>query len=131
MEKQEIKELLEKETGFFKHNNFQFIDCIEGKSAELKVILNDNSYNPYKIAHGGLLFGLGDHAMGIVASSTGRNVVTLNSTINYLKPAKGKYLIAKAEMIKNGKNTCFLRCNIYNDKEEVVTTMDGNYYYID
>lgn len=130
MEKEELIKQIEEAPGFFKHNNYKFIDYEEGKYAELKVELNDNSYNPYKIAHGGLIFGLGDHAMGIVAGTTGRNVVTLSSNISYLKPAKGKYLIAKAEMIKNGKTTCFLRCNIYNDNNDLVSTMDGNYYYI-
>ena len=68
--------------------------------------------------------------MGIAAASTGKNAVTLSATINYLKPSVGKYLIAEAEIVRSGKSTCYLRTNIYNDKEELVATMDSNYYYV-
>ena len=68
--------------------------------------------------------------MGIAAASTGRTAVTLSATINYLKPSTGKYLIAEAEIIRSGKTTCYLRTNIYNDKENLVATMDSNYYYV-
>ena len=46
------------------------------------------------------------------------------------KPAVGEYLLAKAEVIKNGKTTAYVRCDIYNDKDVQVATMDSNYYYI-
>ena len=112
-----------------KHNNIEIID-VEDNKATLKAILTESSLNPYKIAHGGLIFGLGDTAMGVVAKLTGKNAVTLSSNISYLKPATGSYLIAKAEMIKNGKTTCFLQANIYNEKNDLVATMDANYFYI-
>lgn len=118
-------------SGFIKANNIT-VEEIEGKkSATLKALINEESLNPYNIAHGGFIFGLGDTAMGVAASLTRRKAVTLSSTINYLKPSTGSYLIAKAELIKEGKKTAYLKTNIYNDKEELVATMDGNYYYID
>lgn len=118
-------------SGFIKANNIT-VEEIEGKkSATLKALINEESLNPYNIAHGGFIFGLGDTAMGVAASLTRRKAVTLSSTINYLKPSTGLYLIAKAELIKEGKKTAYLKTNIYNDKEELVATMDGNYYYID
>ena len=116
--------------GFINHNNYELVESND-KTATLKVNLGEDALNPYGVAHGGLIFGLGDTAMGVVAYNTGKKGVTLSSTINYLKPATGEYLIAKAEMIKDGKNTSYLRTNIYNDKDILVATMDGNYYYID
>jgi uncharacterized protein (TIGR00369 family) len=68
--------------------------------------------------------------MGMIARSTGRNAVTLSANITYLKPGKGKALKATGQMIKNGKTTCFLRANIYNDNDELIATMDSNYFYI-
>ena len=68
--------------------------------------------------------------MGMATKSTGRNAVTLSANITYLKPAVGEYLLAKAEVIKNGKTTAYVRCDIYNDKDVQVATMDSNYYYI-
>ncbi len=126
----EIKQIMEEKPGFIKNNHIKILETKEKESATLKADINENCMNPYGIVHGGLIFGLGDTAMGVVARTTGRNAVTLSSNITYLKPSTGKYLIAKAEMIKNGKTTCYLRTNIYNDKDILVATMDANYYYI-
>ena len=117
--------------GFIFHNHYELVETKDLESATLKVKLTEDGINPYGVAHGGLIFGLGDTAMGVLAMTTGKKAVTLNSTINYLKPAIGEYLFAKAELIKNGKTTCYLRCDLYNDKDVLVATMDGNYYFID
>ena len=125
----EILEKMEKEPGYFNHNNYHILKATE-ENIELRADLTENSMNPYNIAHGGFIFGLGDTAMGVAASSTGKNAVTLSATINYLKPSTGKYLIAEAEVIKSGKKICYLQTNIYNDNEELVATMDSNYCYV-
>ena len=119
------------DSGFIGNHNYELVDCDDGKTVVLKAKIDENSLNPYGVAHGGFVFGLGYTAMGLVARSTGRKAVTLSANITYLKPSTGEYLIANGEMIKNGKTTCFLRCNIYNDKDVLVATMDCNYYYID
>ena len=129
MSKKELVEKMEK-SDFINNNNYKVIDVIEGKKAILKGHITETSNNPYNIAHGGFIFGLGDTAMGVAASSTGKNAVTLSATINYLKPSTGKYLIAEAEVIKSGKKICYLQTNIYNDNEELVATMDSNYCYV-
>ena len=129
MSKKELVEKMEK-SDFINNNNYKVVDVIEGKKAILKGHITETSNNPYNIAHGGFVFGLGDTAMGIAAASTGKNAVTLSATINYLKPSVGEYLIAEAEIVRSGKSTCYIRTNIYNDKEELVATMDSNYYYV-
>ncbi len=123
-----IKEL--EENDFMKYYNFSVVEIEEGKNMSLKGKLTPGSMNMYGIAHGGYIFSLGDTAMGVVVGSTGKNAVTISSTINYLHPAKGKYLIAKAEMIKSGKKTCNLKADIFNDKDELVANMSGVYHYI-
>ena len=125
----DLLEILENEEGFFNHNNFS----IEERTKDnviLKALITKNSTNPYGIAHGGFIFGLGDTVMGMLARKDGRNAVTLNANITYLKPGTGEYLIAKGEIIKQGKSTCYLRANIYNDEDKLIATMDSNYFYI-
>lgn len=117
-------------TGFIKNNNYKVEEVIENKSATLKGYINETSNNPYGIAHGGFIFGLGDTAMGVAAASTGKKAVTLSATINYLKPSTGKYLTAVAEIVKTGSTTCYLKTNIYNDKDDLVATMDSNYFFV-
>ncbi len=122
---------LEESSGFIKHNHFHVVEVDKGKQTILEVKLTEDALNPYGFAHGGLIFGLGDTAMGITARSTGRNAVTLNSNITYLRPTVGKTLKAEAEMIKNGKKTCYLRCNFYDEKNNLTAIMDASYYYTD
>ena len=103
MDKEELIEQLENNPGFYKHNNYKLVNYKKEEFVELKAEINENSLNPYGFAHGGVIFGLGDTAMGILARTTGRKAVTLNANISYLRPIKGKYFIAKAILIKSGK----------------------------
>lgn len=128
MIKEEIMKLFQ-EDGFAHNNNYQIIT--EDNTFWIKAELNKNSNNIYGIAHGGFIFGLADTAMGIEASLKGKKVVTLNSTISYLKPGKGAYLKAKPEVIKEGHNTCVLNCNIYDDRNQLVAITTGTYYYME
>ena len=118
-------------SGFIEHNHFQVVEIEEGQKAIMKVRITKEALNPYGYAHGGLIFSLGDTTMGLVARSTGRKAVTHNCAITYLRPTLGEELTAIAEMIKDGKRTCFLRCNFYDDENKLTATMDGNYFYID
>lgn len=131
MDKEELIEQLENNPGFYKHNNYKLVNYKKEEFVELKAEINENSLNPYGFAHGGVIFGLGDTAMGILARTTGRKAVTLNANISYLRPIKGKYFIAKAILIKSGKNTACLRADIYNDENKISAIMDSNYYYFD
>ena len=128
MNKEEILENMKNKAGFFKHNNMQIVDL---EKAILKIEISNDSLNVYGIAHGGLIFGLGDNAMGLLLAATKKKGVTLSSTINYLYPGKGKCLIAKPEIIKAGKTTAVLKANIYDEEDHLIAIMNGTYYYID
>ena len=121
--------ILNEQNGFLKHNDIIILESNE-KTSKVKMNISENSLNPYGIVHGGLIFSMGDTVMGITIRSTGRDAVTLDGTINYLKPGKGKYLIATSEVIKVGKTTSVLMANIYNDKEELIAVMSATYYFI-
>lgn len=121
--------LVNEQNGFLKHNDIIILESNE-KTSKVKMNISENSLNPYGIVHGGLIFSMGDTVMGITIRSTGRDTVTLDGTINYLKPGKGKYLIATSEVIKVGKTTSVLKANIYNDKEELIAVMSATYYFI-
>ena len=125
-----MKEELEKlSMGFIKHHDFELLE-VSPKRVILKAPLTEKSMNPYDMAHGGLIFGLGDTAMGILCRTTNRNAVTVNASINYLKPGKGEYLTAESEMLKEGNKLCFLRANIYDSEHNLIANMEGTYYFI-
>ena len=120
---------LEQEEGFFSHNNYHIVS-ITKDDITIRADITQSALNPYGHAHGGFIFGLSDTLMGMLASHTGRQAVTLESNISYLQPGTGKYLIAKGKIIKEGKNICFLQSEIYNDQKKLIATSTATYYYI-
>ena len=126
---QEVLQKMENESGYFHHNQY-YIEEITEESITLKANINENSLNPYGIAHGGFIFGLGDTAMGILAREENKEVLTLNANIDFLRPGSGKELIAKSEMIKNGKKIKVLKENIYNEEGKLIASMTSNYMVI-
>lgn len=127
------KETLKDINGFIGNNNYNVIKVEEGY-CELEGIISETSYNNMNIVHGGYIFGLADTAAGIAALSSvfgsDVNIVTVNASINYFKPAKGEKLIAKAKTIKPGKTISVIEVEIYNDKNDMVAKTSMTFYYI-
>ena len=117
-------------SGFIQNNKIKIEEIKKDDTVVLKAIITKTAMNPYGMAHGGFIFGLGDTAMGIRAALTGKKAVTTTANINYLKKATGNYLIAEAEIIKDGTSIAYLETKIYNDKNELIATMNSNYFYI-
>jgi len=130
MVEEELLKKMEQEEGFFHHNNYQVVKA-DKEEVILKGSLVKNAMNPYDMAHGGFIFGLGDTAMGILVRVCGRRGVTLSSNINFLHPGTGEYITAKGKLIKQGKKTCYTRADIYDNEDHLIATMDANYYFID
>ncbi len=127
---QRIFEYVENHPGFMKYNNMH-LEELKDNYAKMYVDLTENSLNPSNMAHGGLLFGLADSVMGMAARTNGRNVVTINSSIEYLKPGKGKRITAEAEMLKVGKSTAVYRANMYTDENVLCATATATYFFLD
>ena len=128
--KKEDVEIAFTNPGFINNNNYH-IEEIKDDTIILTAEITETAKNPYNIPHGGFIFGLGDTAMGLATRTTGRHAVTLNSNINFLRPAKGKELKAKAYIVKNGKTTAYTKADIYDNEDRLIASMDANYYYID
>lgn len=120
------KEQLKKDKGFIASNNYEIIK-VEKNYCELVGKLTETSMNHYGIAHGGYIFGLADTAAGIAAMTDGRNVVTINSTIDYFKPGKGNYLKAIAKCLKNGKTVSFFEINVYDEENNLIAKSNITY----
>ncbi len=115
--------------GFIEANNYEVIK-VEPNYCELEGIITNTSTNHLNIVHGGYIFGLADTAAGIAAMTDGRNAVTINSSISYLKPSKGNKLKAIAKSIKNGKNVAFFEVSVYDDNDVLTSVANITYNYI-
>lgn len=123
------KELSKCVTDFIGCNNYKVLK-VEDNYCELEGEVNESSLNPYGLVHGGYIFGLADTAAGIAAKTTGRNAVTINSSIDYLKAVKDVNLKAIARSLKNGKSISVYEVFIYDEKETLVAKASVSYFYV-
>lgn len=117
-----MKEALEN-NGFISLCEIKVEDAHEGR---LSLDIEKHHLNPYDFAHGGLIYTLADTAMGICLSESG-TFVTVNSHINFLKPANCKKLISQVDRVRLGKRIAVLNCYIYNESVELIATVTGTY----
>lgn len=116
-----------KDKGFMTHNGLYLIETKENY-AKIGVDITDKSLNPYGIIHGGLIYTLADSVMGIALATTGKTGVTLNCSIDYLKPGKGEKLFADTKVIKSGKTINVYNVNIVNENNDLIAVASGTYY---
>ena len=72
--------------GFIRHNGIRIVSVDEERSV-LEAEITDNSRNVWGSVHGGFLYTMADTAAGAFARIRyGRRNVTLNGSMNYLRP---------------------------------------------
>lgn len=82
--------------------------------AELQLVLRDDLKQQHGFAHGGVVSYLADNALTYAGGTAMRvPVVTSEFKINYVRPAKGERLVARAEAVAVGKAQCVCRCEVY------------------
>ncbi len=81
---------------------------------ELVVPLRAELLQQHGFVHGGVLSYAADNALTFAGGSAlGKPVVTAGFTINYLKPAQGERLIARAAIVVAGKRQAVCRCDVF------------------
>ncbi|MEE3499843.1 PaaI family thioesterase [Acidiphilium acidophilum] len=91
------------------------------KDAELTLPITDNLKQQHGFVHGGAISYLADNAITFAGGlALGGNALTSEFKINYLKPARGSHLIARAQAKSIGKRQAVCQCEIYavEDGEE-------------
>lgn len=97
--------------------------------AELQVPVREALTQQNGFVHGGVLSYLADNALTFAGGSVlGPAVVTAEYKINFLRPAKGERLIARATVIHGGKTQAVCRCDIFavtGQGEKLCATAQG------
>jgi uncharacterized protein (TIGR00369 family) len=82
--------------------------------AELRLVLRPELLQQNGFAHGGVLCYLADNALTFAGGSLlGASVVTAEFKINFLRPAVGDELVARATTLHAGRNLAVCRCDIF------------------
>jgi len=83
-------------------------------SVELKVQLRADLKQQHGFVHGGVISYAADNALTYAGGSVlGPSVVTSEFKINYVRPAMGEFIVARATVIHAGKNQAVCRCDVY------------------
>jgi uncharacterized protein (TIGR00369 family) len=85
------------------------------EGVELRLPFKPELLQQNGFAHGGVLSYLADNALTFAGGTRlGAAVLTAEYKINYLRPAVGKQLVARASVIYAGKTTATCRCDVFS-----------------
>jgi uncharacterized protein (TIGR00369 family) len=97
--------------------------------AELRIPIRDDLRQQNGFVHGGVVSYAADNALTYAGGSTlGPNVVTSEYKINYVRPAVGDWLVARASVVHSGKTQAVCRCDVYvarDGRESLCATAQG------
>ena len=83
-------------------------------SVELQVPVTDKIRQQHGCVHGGVVSYAADNALTYVGGSVlATSVVTSEFKINYLRPAVGEMLIARAKAVHVGKTQAVCTCEVF------------------
>lgn len=96
---------------------------------QLELPMSDQVTQQDGFAHGGVVSYLADNALTYAGGTAMRvPVVTSEYKINYVRPALGERLIARAEAVAVGRNQSVCRCEVFavaNGEERLIALAQG------
>ena len=106
------------------------LTAFEPGRAELTLPVRRDHLQQHGFVHGGAVSYLADNALTYAGGSAlpGLGVVTSEYKINYLRPAVGDALIARASLLYAGKTQAVCRCDVFAVKdgnEKLCATAQG------
>jgi uncharacterized protein (TIGR00369 family) len=109
--------------GFTGAAGFRIVEMKPGY-AELALARRDDLVQFFGHFHGGVITALADHAAGIAVTSAlpkGRIGVTVEIKVNFLAPADGSELVARAKVLKLTGSIGVATVEIFSKKDTVET----------
>jgi uncharacterized protein (TIGR00369 family) len=81
---------------------------------ELRMPITDKVRQQHGFVHGGVISYVADNALTFAGGSVlGPAIVTSEYKINYLRPAKGEALVARASIVHAGRSQAVCRCEVF------------------
>src|SRR5215472_2580405 len=108
-----VKEIFQK-AKFIRSLGIELTSCGRGW-CETRVQATPALRQQHGFIHAGVLMTLADHTCGGAAASTipeGRDVITVENKISFLRPATGTELTCRAEVLRAGKNLVFVEAEV-------------------
>ena len=98
---------------------------LEPGEAVLTLAVREELKQQHGFVHGGVVSYLADNALTFAGGSVLGNSVTSEFKINYVRPAIGEKLIARASVLSSGKMQAVCECKIFvvSDRGEVMVAV--------
>lgn len=95
----------------------------------LKMTITKEMLNGFGIAHGGITYSLADSALAFASNGRGVQSVSIETSINHIKPTKeGDLLIAEAKELNVTNKTGLYEVKVKNQDGELVALFKGMVY---
>jgi uncharacterized protein (TIGR00369 family) len=105
------------------------ITSFQPEAVELRVPIADHFKQQHGFVHGGVISYAADNALTFAGGAAlGPAVVTSEFKINYLRPAKGEALVARASVVHVGKRQAVCQCQVFvvvNGEEVLCAVAQG------
>lgn len=114
-----VREIFEK-AAFVRSLGIELISCGRGW-CETRVEASPVLRQQHGFVHAGVLMTLADHTCGGAAASTvpqGRDVLTVENKISFLRPASGESLVCRAEVLRAGRSLVFVEATVMAETAE-------------
>ncbi len=100
------------------------------EGVELRLPMRPELHQQNGFAHGGVLSYLADNALTFAGGlRLGLSVLTVEYKINYVRPATGVALVARAQVLYGGKSLATCRCDVFavaaDGSEKLCATAQG------
>ncbi|MHA3916760.1 PaaI family thioesterase [Halovulum sp. GXIMD14793] len=82
-------------------------------TAEISVDITVDLLQQHGFVHGGMVAYLADNTLTFAGGSVLGNVLTSEIKINYVRPAIGERLVARAHVVSHGRSQAVCRCDIF------------------
>ncbi len=104
------------------------LELFEPGTAVLGLVVREELKQQHGFVHGGVISYLADNALTYAGGSVLGDSVTSEYKINYLRPAIGRKLLARATVLSSGKNQAVCQCNVVaigDEGERIVAVAQG------
>ncbi|MGG1575041.1 PaaI family thioesterase [Fictibacillus sp. NRS-1165] len=112
---------------FIKQAFDEFLDLeyerVDRKTVKVRLPVKPLYRNSVGVVHGGIISSLADVAMCNTIEPNENNqqkVVTVDLNVSFLKGGTGDYLVAHAQVVKEGRTLTHAECQIFNDQDVMV-----------
>src|SRR5829696_2130366 len=87
---------------------------ISEREVVLELPVREELFQQYGFVHGGVISYLGDNGLTFAGGTVlGLRVLTQEYKIDYLRPARGKKLVARASVVHAGRRRAVCRCDVF------------------